>query len=436
MKILLAIHHFPPRYTGGAELRALRTAQAMQDLGYEIQVVCVEAIDVGSTNGVVVQKQEYEGVMVHRISFDLSATPSPFLFEYDNQWIGDYLRKFCQDWKPDGLHLFSGYLMSGRVLLVAEELKIPAILSLTDYWFLCRKINKLTVDGEICPIINTPADCVNCYLREKRRYQLFHRYWPKGLAYYCAKQKKLIKAFQSRKKFLHHAFEQVSIAISPSEFVRSSLIDSGFAASQIIHSRQGCVACPEPFSKSPKQSSGQLKIGYIGQLAYHKGVHVLYEAVKLLPNAPIEVQLYGNLEKFPDYVKELQGLGKKDQRLKLMGNFPREQLSKIMEQLDIVVVPSIWYENSPNTILEAFAHQVPVIASDLGGMSELIRPEVNGLLFAPGDAADLARKIQKLLDTPEVLLSMTTGISPVRTFSQEIDHLEEIYQQVLSKPKA
>jgi glycosyltransferase involved in cell wall biosynthesis len=95
----------------------------------------------------------------------------------------------------------------------------------------------------------------------------------------------------------------------------------------------------------------------------------------------------------------------------------------------MLLIPSIWYENSPNVILEAFAHGTPVIASNLGGMAELVRHNVDGLTFNAGDAQDLAHQITRVIDQPSLLQQFCANIPPVKTVAQEIDGLEAIYRR-------
>ena len=99
----------------------------------------------------------------------------------------------------------------------------------------------------------------------------------------------------------------------------------------------------------------------------------------------------------------------------------------------MIIVPSVWYENSPNVILEAFAHKTPVIASNLGGMAELVKEQVNGLLFTPGDEVDLARQIKKIVGDPSTLDRLSQGIEPVKSLAQEIDEIEAIYRNITEK---
>jgi len=179
-----------------------------------------------------------------------------------------------------------------------------------------------------------------------------------------------------------------------------------------------------------KTPSNSLRIGHMGQIAPHKGVHVLFEAAAQMPQAALEVKAYGDAVRFPGYTKRLRDMAGQDDRLKLMGTYGRTRVSQVLQELDVVVVPSVWYENSPNTILEAFAHRTPVIVSDLGGMAELVQDGVNGLLFNPGDAASLAAGLRQLLDKPDLLDRLRAGIKPIKTVAQEMEELQETYRYV------
>ena len=114
---------------------------------------------------------------------------------------------------------------------------------------------------------------------------------------------------------------------------------------------------------------------------------------------------------------------------------PGEQRAR-MQEVDVGVGPSLWYENSPNVILEAFAHRTPVIVSDLGGMAELVEEGVDGLRFPVGEAGALARCFQRLLTEPDLLVRLQAGVRPVKSTAGEMDELEALYHQVLSRPMA
>ncbi len=437
MKIVIAIHHFPPRYTGGAEWEAYRMAAGLQARGHVVRVICVERIDAGPADGVSWEDEVYEGVPVRRLSMNLLAAPDWERWEYDNPWIGQHLRELLVDQRPDIFHLMGGYLISGRPLRVARELGIPTVVTLMDFWFLCRRISMLRSDGRISTLPIDPVVCARCLGEEQRRYRWLSRVAPGLMKLYWRSRKTQIHSVESRLTFLRETLNQVDVILSRSHFLRSTYSASGIEPGRIVFLRQGRDfpdLQPEMLDKLP--GSG-LRIGYLGQIAWHKGIHVLFEAVRQMPGTPATVRAYGNPAPFPDYTARLQRMIAGDRRLALAGVYRNpHEMSRALRELDVIVVPSLWYENSPNVILEAFAHRTPVIASNLGGMAELVRDGENGLLFAPGDSADLARQLRRLLDEPGLLTALRAGIGPVKSVAEEMDKLVQVYQQVIAARQA
>jgi glycosyltransferase involved in cell wall biosynthesis len=103
-------------------------------------------------------------------------------------------------------------------------------------------------------------------------------------------------------------------------------------------------------------------------------------------------------------------------------------LQRILRGIDAVVVPSLWYESNPNVLPEAFALKKPVIASNLGSLPEAVVHDGNGLLFRAGDADSLAVQLQRLLDEPDLLATLRSGIRPPRRLAEEVDDIEAIYR--------
>lgn len=427
MKILIAVHHFPPCYKGGAQWRAHRTAAALQARGHSVRAICVERIDAGPQRGVAWEDEVFDGVPVRRLSFNLAAAPDPFVWEYDNAWIGDHLRALLADERPDVFHLISGYLMSGRTLHVASDLGLPTVVTLTDFWFLCRRISLLRSDGRVSTLPVNPAACARCLGEEQRRYRWPGRIAPGLMDIFWRTQTAQTRRVEARLAFLRDALNRATVIISPSEFLRAVFVEAGVDPERIIYMRQGRDfpgLAPETLEKTP---ASVLRVGYLGQIAYHKGVHILFEAARRLPGAPISVRAFGDPTQFPDYTARLRRLARQDQRLRLEGAFSGPEVSRVLRELDVIVMPSLWYENSPNVILEAFAHRTPVVASNWGGMAELVRHGENGLLFTPGDAEGLAGALRRLLDEPQLLPALRAGIGPVKRLGEEIDELEAIY---------
>jgi glycosyltransferase involved in cell wall biosynthesis len=431
MKVIMAVHHFPPRHIGGAELRAYRTATWLRDQGYDASVLCVEAIDVGDGHGLSYEDEHYDGIPVRRLSFDITAAPDPFRWTYDNPWVGAHLRTYCNELAPDLVHLISGYLMSGSTLRVASELGIPTVVTLTDFWFLCPRITLLRSNGELCAPPFDAVACARCLGEEKRRYRILGRAAPALMNAFWRTQQRRVARIRARIAFLRETLNRVDAIISPSRFLRALFIEAGVAPERIVFSRQGRDfpdLTPTILEKTPAE---HLRIGYLGQIAPHKGVHTLFEAVRHLPDAALEVKVYGDPRPFPDYTRRLRKMVRQDSRLNLAGVYRQTDVSQVLRGLDIVVVPSVWYENSPNAILEAFAHRTPVVVSDLGGMAELVEDGVNGLRFTPGDASSLAAKLQQLIGHPGLLSQLRAGIRPVKSVVEEMAELRELYHSMV-----
>jgi glycosyltransferase involved in cell wall biosynthesis len=161
---------------------------------------------------------------------------------------------------------------------------------------------------------------------------------------------------------------------------------------------------------------------------YHKGVDLLVDAWGML-RGPVERQLviYGSDAGEDRYGHELRQQIAELRDIEWKQPVDRRAVWKVLANLDVVVVPSRWVENSPNTILEAQAAGVVVVGTNLGGVAELIRQEENGLLFEPDSAEDLAAQLQRLLDEPELLRQLQRTQLPFQTFTTEIDRIESLY---------
>ena len=211
------------------------------------------------------------------------------------------------------------------------------------------------------------------------------------------------------------------------------LTAQGFHSARFVQLRQGLDTTRwEASSENKKRTSSHLRVGYIGQIAKHKGVDVLVRAFKRLRTqgpAP-RLLLYGETERHPRFVRHLRRLVDGDGNIEFAGTFENNQILKVHSELDVLVVPSLWYENSPNVILEASAAGTPVIASNMGGMAELVQHGVNGLCFTPGDGDDLARQLQFIVDEPSTLNDLKQGISRVKTIQEEMTELIQVYRSV------
>lgn len=434
MKIIIAVHHFPPNFFGGAELRAYRTALALIKRGHTVKVVAIEKVTFGEEK-IGWEDSVYKEVPVRRLSLGLKKTRYPISWDYNNRLVGDHIRNLFVAEKPDIFHLFGGYLITASVLENAHSMGLPTIVSLTDYWFLCSGILLMCGDHPLCTVPIDPVHCVRCMGERQRRFRIPGKLVPGLMDIYWRNRKKNIHALEERLAYLRKNLNQSDVVISPSQFLRQIYIQGGIRPDLILYSRQGRdhpVHADPALGKTPEI----LTIGYLGQIAPHKGVHVLLDALRFIKDLPINLEIYGDIRPHPGYSRGLHKKANHDKRIHWMGLLPSDEINHALYKMDAIIVPSIWYENSPNTILDAFAHNIPVIASNMGGMAELVHHGVNGLLFAPADPRQLAAQIKRLITEPDLLARLREGIQPVKDTTQEINELEAIYRQVLCKHSA
>jgi glycosyltransferase involved in cell wall biosynthesis len=176
--------------------------------------------------------------------------------------------------------------------------------------------------------------------------------------------------------------------------------------------------------------------GYSGQIKPHKGVDVLIDAAAMLAarGHRFKLAVYGNPDEDRAYTHALQQRAGQAGWLEWRGKYAAGGVWDVLAGLDALVIPSRWYENSPNVILEAQAAGVPVVATRLGGMAELIEHDVNGLLFELNDAGDLARQLARLVDEPGLIDRLRANAPAVKTSEQESVELARLYGELVSSP--
>jgi glycosyltransferase involved in cell wall biosynthesis len=176
----------------------------------------------------------------------------------------------------------------------------------------------------------------------------------------------------------------------------------------------------------------------VGSLMASKGPAVLLEAFAGLSEGAATLALYGPLVPYHGdsrYTRRLEPL-LRTPGVRWSGEIPHEQVPEALASLDVLVVPSVWIENAPFVVKEAFCAGVPVVASDLGGIAELVEHERSGLLFPPGDAGALRAALVRLVREPELLARLRRGLPDVMTIAQDAARTRELYARLAREPRS
>lgn len=432
MRLLVAAHGFPPTHAAGAEHRAERLANWMAAQGHHVEVFALEKLDAPEPR---LDTRAHGSYPVHRLHCHLGHENAWFRNSYAHPHIGPAIAQVLDRGHFDLVHVISGYLMGPQTIAAARERRLPVVLTLTEYWFLCARLNLLQPRGTLCTGPDSAAKCTRCLAEIRRRYRLPSRHLrPLANAYWWLRgqvpaSRSPWLEVETRQQALREALDAASVVISPSRFLADAFAAYGFDTSRFHLIRQGLTSSRPPATAPPTPSGGPLRLGYLGQLKPHKGVDLLVRAVRDLVRGgrAVELQLWGSRTEDPAHVAALERLAGGDPAIQWRDQYRGPEVWGVLEDLDVVVLPSRWYENSPNIILEAHAAGVPTVVTNLGGMSELVTHEQNGLLFELGSAADLARQLARLIDEPDLLARLRAGIGPVKSLEEEMREIVGLY---------
>jgi glycosyltransferase involved in cell wall biosynthesis len=242
--------------------------------------------------------------------------------------------------------------------------------------------------------------------------------------------------FFLRKRFIQTHFDAVDLFLAPSRHLLERYVDWGIPRERIRFEDYG----RRPRAPLPARSEDGApnRIGFFGQLSHYKGVAVLLEAMRILTDAGVDAHCWLHGANVELQGEEFQArfhalLDATREHVTFAGRYEHAQLPRLMEQLDWVVVPSIWWENSPLVIQEAFMHGRPVICSDVGGMAEKVRDGVDGLHFRAGDPHSLAATLSRAVRSPQLARRLREGIQPIFDMEDHVASITTLYDDLLAR---
>lgn len=247
--------------------------------------------------------------------------------------------------------------------------------------------------------------------------------------------------FFLRKKYIQHFFDFVDHFVSPSQFLSDRYIAWGIPENRISVIENVVRAAVARENGEGMAETGHLRVGFFGQLSFLKGANVLFEAARLLDKqerSDISFDIFGDYRNQPvEFQKELQDrLETIGSNVRLHGPYDEFRVDMLMRSVDVIIMPSIWWENSPVVIQEAFRNGRPVICSDIGGMAEKVRNGIDGFHFHAGSALDIVALLTRIADDREILRDvMRTMRQPPAADEIVNDHLN-LYRTIRASASA
>lgn len=450
LRILIVTHRYPPDGNAGVETYAATLAKGFRARGREVTVLTAVK-DVARRDGSVARR-EHEGVPVIEVTNNLYGTR--FEETYSNPSMDALVGEQLDALQPDIVHVHHMLYLSVGILGECRRRGIPVLLTLHDFWLGCARFGQLLhADGTRCETVD-PERCGTCLPTLRWAQPAGARRVGKGLAAIKSLtgldfSGALTRVHRRRTppgmpadwappsraaagEYERLAEERVaaiagavrgsaSRILLPSKFQKPWLENLGVPP-ELMHVEptgidwQRATECP----RVDRVAGEPLRVTFLGTLVPHKGAHVLLDAWARMDDElrrRAQLSIFGPGDNRPVYVEELRAsaaaLG-----VQLGGRLDRAAVGKLLSATDVLVIPSLWLEVRPLVMMEAHAAGARVVASDLGGMAEVLSDGVPGRAFLAGDAADLARALEAevLAGESTVRLQAEAPLGPTASF--------------------
>lgn len=406
-RILIISHGHPDFSVGGGEIAAHAHWVELRRRGIEAMLVSRVSKSPGHAGA----------TFFARSADGLDVLFSPPLVDHfrhtqtQGRVVYEDFRALLNHFRPSVVH-FQHYTYVG-LELIREVRKygsdVPIVLTLHEYLAICYAHGQMVkTNGLLCQKA-APLDCHLC----------FPDISPQN--------------FFMRELFVKSFFDLVDLFVCPSNFLRDRYIAWGLPPEKMVVLENGQPLRHEVIAEESSDQSYETRFVVLGQLSHRKGTLVLLDAVRLVPKRirkMIRIEIHGSAQYAEDEFK-LQfekGLKEVGDTVSFCGPYRPGDVCGIVRRSGWVIVPSIWWENSPLVIQEAFAAGRPIICSNIGGMAEKVTHGVSGVHFRVNSAADLAARLEECATNPNLWKRLCAGVPKPPTIDQTVDRLLELYR--------
>ena len=408
MRILFVVHQFFPQWYTGTERFVLNLCKQLQRMGHFVEVLTYGYGDESGFSfqeNACIKKYSFQNVPVIAVKHLNPPDSQTMSFTIFDETLEPLFNTIVSKNKYDIVHIAHPF-RCGTAIQSSRNNKIPILLTLTDFWMVCPKAIGITQKGELCLTSDNGKKCVICCYSEEHSDLIFKRFETAGTI-----------------------LNEVDLCTTSTSFLKS-VIQNNYPSSKVKVIRFGKDYTNIQGNHKMYFKDSIITIGFLSTLQPHKGAHILIEAFNKLNPHNIKLKIYGHYFDHAEYFKNLKDLADGKQ-IEFCNAYKYEDFQKIFDELDLVIVPSIWWENSPLVLLRSLAHHVPAIVSDLEGMTEIIKDGENGFVFEVGNIDSLAEVLRSIENDPTILNKLKSQITYPKRIEEEAFEYEKLYRELV-----
>ena len=453
-RVLLPVHVFFPDHYFGTETYTLELALQLKSSGLE-PVILTTTPQGEKGSGKIIDDYEFSGLKCYVIDLNLMRI-TRFKESYYHPRLASVLEDVIKKIDPDIAHVTHLINHSAVLLEVLHKRNIPAIATFTDFFGICFNNKLERYDGVLCSGPNKRStNCLCCYMKRAQGFP-FEKTVKKVIGHNsalrcfssCLPWLIKIPGFRSgpiaghildvtdRMRKLKVLYDHYQYIIAPSQFLYDAYQQNGFYPERLRKINFGIDLASTKNYRCQKKidSNHRIQFGFIGQIMAHKGVDLLLDAFNQIDHSNADLIVYGPKDQDSQYMNTLNQLADLNGRIVFRPAFPREQLSKRLSEIDVLVIPSRWYENSPLVLLYSLANKTPVIVTDVKGMTEFVQDGENGYVFKMNDVDQLAAAMSNIVRQPHLIETLSSNARYEMDVSDHADQVLTLYEDIFSHP--
>lgn len=418
MRILHVGWGHPPEYLGNGNVAYVQElCEQLALKGHRNALLAASPVQIEGGKPFSVCCRTYRDLEIRAVTNRHAQAEDPHhpMREISNPESEEVFHRTLAEIQPDMVHFHGLTGLCASLMPIAREYGVPTVVSMHDYWLMCPRRDLLDRSGQVCSDAGSGAKCGECVE--------------------CMPTCESAQTYADRYESMTGWLSEADMVVAESDFMHRFLLTHGIPESRITDIRPAAKTAEALWAWRHRShdAGGPLVFGYIGAISRSKGPHLLVEAASMLSDLRegFRISIQGAIAD-PDYAREIE-----EQVLKLQYDLPGVGLAndyepgmlhRILSEMDVCVVPTLWPDSAPRTAMEALGARVPVIGSMVGGIPDLVEHGVNGLLFERGNAESLALQMRCIIEHQAMPRHLRVRITAPRPMAVHAGEISAVYE--------